>query len=859
VTRTAIGHLFTWGAGLDTPPGTYLDAPRAPGEGGSGLGALGFGGRALGGRGRLTGRRAELAVLDEALRETARGRGSFVLVTGEPGLGKTRLVQEARKLFLTRAGARGGMLPVWLEGRAASYASATPYGLYQQLLAGWIGVAADQPAAVLQPALERALRSATGGTELLGPLARMMGLPAGAELGRMGPEELQRTIFAALHSMISHLVAMGPAVLALEDLHWADPTSLHLTSHLARLAASGPLLVLATTRPGPDLAGIGEYGPVRQVALHPLPAGAQRELVLSLIGGPVSEDAFGTVLASAEGNPLFLEERLSSLLETKALRDDEGVWRLGETAGTDFPQVLERLVLSRVDRLSPAARDAVRAASVLGTDFSLPALTAVCAADEPPVAAVRELRSADLIHEADAMYRFRHALIKDAIYNSLPRAVRRQLHGRAAWALEAAAAGSAEAAAVLGGHFAAAGEDEHAVRYLQLAGDHATDVFANDEAVASYRAALAVSQEAGLYAKLANILWRVAQRDQARVAFEDALRVVDPEDILLRGHLLTRLGRLEIADNHYGSAAAAFAAAQELLGDSAPEHDDDVGVDRWLELTLDGRASLQALRGQPELALATLEMVRPVVEARGGPARIYSFNHVLSHARLIKNRHQVDETNIADMRKAADAAVEFGDEKDIGYATLFLGRALLLHGDLAEAQQHLERALALAERVGETILIEDSLVGLAILAVRRHDPATVATFTRRVAQTVKSGGVPWHHANLMACQVWLAWQEGRSADVIVLAGQIAELRARIDGEDLSYGWLYLWPLLAVRLDEDDVAAAAATGRQLLGPAQQRSSGEIEAALQAALAQDGPQATREALTAALALAREVGYC
>jgi DNA-binding SARP family transcriptional activator/tetratricopeptide (TPR) repeat protein len=848
VTRAAIGHLFTWGARSDSPAGTCLGAPRAPGDGELGLG----------GRGRLTGRKAEMDVVADALRAVMGGRGSFVLVTGEPGLGKTRLVEEGRKLFLARAG-RGGQLPVWLQGRGASYASVTPYGLYQQLLASWVGVAADQPPAVLQPALEQALSSAMGSTELLGPLARMMGLPAGAELGRIGPEELQRTIFAALRTMISRLVAARPAVLALEDLHWADPTSLHLTAHLAQLTASQPLLVLATSRPGPDLAGLGDFGPVRGITLRPLPAQAQRDLVLSLIGGQVSSEALDTVLASAEGNPLFVEERLSSLLETKALRNEDGTWVLAETAGTEIPQVLERLVLSRIDRLSPVARDVVRAAAVLGADFSLAALTAVCGMDEPPVAAVRELRASDLIHEAEAMYRFRHALIKEAIYNGLPRAVRRQLHGRAAWALEAATAGSPEVADILGIHFAAAGEDERAVRYLELAGDHATGIFANGEAIASYRGALSIAPDAGRYAKLASVLWRVALRAQAREAFEAALRVVDRKDILFRAHLLTRLGRLEVVDNHNESAASAFDAARVLLGDNVPTDGDDATLDQWLELMVDGIADLQALRGEPDLALATLETVRPVVEARGGPARVYSFYHVLAHARLIKNRQRADETDIANMRRSVAAAVEFGDEKDIGYATLFLGRTLMLYGDLTEARQHLETSLAIAERIGETIMIEDSLVALAVVALRRHDVAAVRTFTAKVPEAVKSVSVHWHHANLKACLVWLAWQDGRPADAFALTGQIEELNASIDGENLGYGWVYLWPLLAIRLDEDDVAAAAATARQLLDPAQQRLPDDIEAALRTAVAHGDPEVVREALTSALAMAAEQGYC
>ena len=109
----------------------------------------------MGGRAALIGRDAELRVLDTALRDAVEGRGSVVVLTGDAGLGKTRLVQECRKRFIAWVGAGSGRLPLWLEGRGASYASATPYGLYRQLVASWIGVAPDEPAARLQSALER--------------------------------------------------------------------------------------------------------------------------------------------------------------------------------------------------------------------------------------------------------------------------------------------------------------------------------------------------------------------------------------------------------------------------------------------------------------------------------------------------------------------------------------------------------------------------------------------------------------------------------------------------------------------------------------------------------------------------------
>ena len=198
-TRAAVEDVFEWGptevvtlvTGAKPLVGSYLEGPKARAPSRQ---------TRLGGRGPLVGRHSELSVLEAALRHTEGGRGSVVILVGEPGLGKTRLVQECRKRFIAWVGARSGRLPLWLEGRCASYASTTPYGLYQHLLASWVGVAPDQGEAVVGPALDRALTVLMGNKDLWPALARMMGLPGGAGLARMSPQELQRVTFGAMRA-----------------------------------------------------------------------------------------------------------------------------------------------------------------------------------------------------------------------------------------------------------------------------------------------------------------------------------------------------------------------------------------------------------------------------------------------------------------------------------------------------------------------------------------------------------------------------------------------------------------------------------------------------------------------------------
>jgi len=879
-TRAVIDHLFTWGGseevGSSAGPMTasYLDAPRARAAGRH---------RRLGGSAPLVGRQAEMAELGRALRDAVNGRGSVVVLTGEPGLGKTRLVHECRKLFMAWVGARSGRLPLWLEGRCASYASATPYGLYQQLVAGWVGVAPDQPDELLRPALERALTGLMGNANLLAPLGRMMGMPGGAGPDRLSAEELRRATFGAVRSLLVRLAAVGPTVIALEDLHWADPTSLRLTGEIAALPTGRPLLVLATTRPGADnevadswRRPAGAAQQARRVLLRPLPEDATEALAVSLMGDAASRDVLGAVLGGVGGNPLFLEERLFSLLETGALVREQGTWRLRGTPLSSLPQVLDRLVRSRIDRLSPAAQEAVRVASVLGTEFPRSLLAAVLPDGGALEPVIDELCASDLLHEmpgsGEPAFRFRHALIQEATYLGLVRAERRGLHGRAARAIEAAAGRLEEAAAVIGRHFAAAQDPERAAFYLEMAGDHATDAFANDEAVSSFQAAVALAPRqsgaslpagattARLHAKLANVLWRTGRWQEAGEAFRAALRVADHADTPLMAHLYTRLGRLEMTENRYDAAAEAFTAAGALLT-AHPLEMDDATADQWLELMVDGWASLHSRRYEPDRALAALDAARPVLAARGTPAREFAFYSTLTFQRLIRNRFGADETDIETRRKGLEAARRTGEEKDVGYATYFLGWTFWLRGELAQAQQHLERALAMAERIGETLLLRNSLLFLALTALRRHDVLAVRSLLRRAIAAAELIGSLDYVADTKPCQAWLAWQDRRPDDVIRLASEYEQTGPGTADSCARYRWVYLWPLIAARLAVGATAEAVAAGRRILGPTQQALPGELTAVLEAgcqAWDRGEPGLAVGQLSAALALAHQLHY-
>ena len=290
----------------------------------------------------------------------------------------------------------------------------------------------------------------------------------------------------------------------------------------------------------------------------------------------------------AGGNPLFIEERLSSLLETGALAREKAGWRIDPGVSVEIPEAIERLVRSRVDRLAPDPRQAIVAASVLGQDFATGALRAVTDLGGALESAVLALCSGGLLVELrngpETSYRFRHSLIQEATYKGLLRNDRQRLHARAAWDLEASSSGRLEeVASVLGHHFALAGETGRAVHYLEMAGDDAASAFANDEAVTSYRYALdllgregldptgpasdgTVKVESEIRSKMATVLLLTGRYSEASEMLEQALAGVDGGDRLQAARLHNRLGWTELDRHKYVVAAGAFEAASTRLG-----------------------------------------------------------------------------------------------------------------------------------------------------------------------------------------------------------------------------------------------------------------------------------------------------
>ena len=862
--------LFEWGPTEEVAcvPGAkplracYLERPKV-------RPAAQAGRRRLAGQVPIVGREVELHRIREALRDATLGKGSAVLISGEPGLGKTRIVQECRKVFMAWAGARSGRLPLWLEGRAASYSASRPYGLYQQLLSVWAGVALEENRGTVRAALLRSLKAIFGkdpDDEWTALILVAMGIDQRenkAVLAQLNAEQLQRATFEAVGAVVSRLISNGPTVLVLEDLHWADPTSLRLTEELCAVAKKGPLLLVMTSRPEPDpgvsaletnLATDPDMRLLR-LQLSPLPQDAERKLVTSLLGGGTPDDIVDAVSRGAEGNPLFIEERFSSLLETRALSRDEVGWHIDHGLSVQVPEALERIVRSRVDRLAIGPRQAIVAASVLGPEFDAGALSTVTDLGGSLGGAISELCASRLlveVHEGPGPYfRFRHSVIQEATYKGLLRGDRRRLHARAAWGLESSSSGRLEeAASQLGHHFAMAGEDGRAVHYLDMAGDHAASAYANDEAVASYRYVLdllgrgsvegtgisssaALKTETDTRLKLANVLLLVGRYSEASQTLREGLSVTRTGDRLNAPRLHNKLGWVELDRHTYDAAASEFEAASILLGDKAADSEVET-FDLWLQVH-QGLLHVHYWRDEPDKLAAVMTRIDSAFNAKNPPRRWQRhYLQALMLWQLAERRHRVDEEILENTRKYLQATEEFSEtvdigghplEVEIGWAVFCLGVCLVLYGDIEAGEERLTAALRIAERTGSAAMRALSVSYLNLAALRRNDTSAVALLAPQAMDAAYMASRPQYAATAKATLAWMAWKTGSLEEVEALAHSALVLWPA--GSWQPFHWVCLWPLIAVRLASGQVAEAVEAARQLLPAPQQRLPDELE--------------------------------
>jgi class 3 adenylate cyclase len=423
----------------------------------------------------LVGRTSETAELTKAAAALRAGRGGLVLVEGEPGIGKTRLLEWLRDEL--------GEDATWVEGHCASYGGQPLCHAPAEALRGWVGV---------EDVVRRGATLERLGLEpdALPYLASLLSVDDAAE---SVPAQFEAGLGDAYEAWLRGLAREQPVVLAMHDIHWADQCTLALVERLLKLIDDLPLLIAATSRPAADgsdqrfLARARlEHGErvveLRLGALGDSEAGA---LLSQLAPGELAPEASSELIAVAEGNPLYLEQLLRSLLESGGL-EARRTWALTSAPTAQLPIGLESLLVARIAALPRDARAVAQAAAVLGRTFAPTVLGLVSGVDDVEQNLTRLLR-ANIIQERRAIpnreYAFTHGLLQKAALSTLTRARRRELYRRIAAAHEREFSDSLDDhLELLAFYHARGGEFQRALEYLEQAANRATSLGARTQA-----------------------------------------------------------------------------------------------------------------------------------------------------------------------------------------------------------------------------------------------------------------------------------------------------------------------------------------------------------------------------------------
>jgi class 3 adenylate cyclase/tetratricopeptide (TPR) repeat protein len=440
----------------------------------------------------LVGRERELELLVERWRLAQAGSGGHIAVlTGQPGIGKSRTVS-ALRAQLER------------EGALAIGFHCSPFGVNSAFhpivgtLERVLGGRDDAPATRLDRL--QALVTGEYGRPLedVPLIASILSLPSEARFGvpPLTPEDRKRETIRALVELMEAIVRAGRRLVVVEDVHWADPSTLETLDVLLARVESMPVLVVLTLRPGFEWLWTVQAH-VSRLDLGRLTRQQSEALVSAVAGGlALPDELLDQIVEKTDGVPLFVEELTKSLLESGALTIEEGRYVFaGAPDDVAVPDTLRDSLMARLDRLGPA-KEVAQIGAVIGREFSYELLAAVSALPGQELEKqVARLRDSGLTIERgwlpEAMFTFKHALVRDVAYDSLLRRRRKELHGTIARVLEERWPETAERAPEqLARHYTAAGEDEVAVGYWERAGRLALDRFALAEAVAHLSAGL---------------------------------------------------------------------------------------------------------------------------------------------------------------------------------------------------------------------------------------------------------------------------------------------------------------------------------------------------------------------------------
>jgi predicted ATPase/class 3 adenylate cyclase len=455
----------------------------------------------------LVGRDMEMSRLEALAKQLATGRGGVLLMAGETGMGKTRLLNEFRTQVADGA--------LWLEGQCLSYGGEVSYLPFVEMLREWLGVEEGDAEVAVRTKLRAKLSGLLGWRmdRVLPFLGRLLSVKldpdAEEQLSALSRGARAAEIRHAYTTWVEALAYEKPVVLALDDLHWADSSTRELAEELLALTDRAPVLLFAALRPEPTSQGwafrvkvLADYPHrVMELPLRPLTNEPAEELSRALLPKEAFEPSVTkAILARAEGNPLYIEELLRALVESGGL-ENRRQWTMSMSAASIIPAALENLLVARIDNLPAGARRLAQYAAVMGRNFLARVLEVVYASPDMEDNLALLLR-AQIVREVrrypELEFTFGHGMLQEAALSTLTLEARRDLYTKIAAAYEDLFAESLDdRLESLAFYYYRSNEKAKALHYLERAAVKAATLDETARARDLYERALKVAKRLG--------------------------------------------------------------------------------------------------------------------------------------------------------------------------------------------------------------------------------------------------------------------------------------------------------------------------------------------------------------------------
>jgi class 3 adenylate cyclase/tetratricopeptide (TPR) repeat protein len=695
----------------------------------------------------FVGRRRELGVILDCLKRVRAGRGQVVVLVGEAGVGKSRLLYEFRRAVREE--------PVTvLEGKCVSYGKGIPYLPVLDVLKGICQIEEGDNPLQIREKVEQLLRQKAPDLVPLVPFLLDL-LSVSVEdpaFHSLDAKEKRARTFEAIRALMLREVERQPLILVIEDLHWADRTTEEYLKFLADGIEGSPILLFLTFRSEHTFLS-GELPHVTRIVLDVF-SDVEAEAMVGLLLGDreIPPPLTRVILGKGEGNPLFLEEITTALLQRGTIVSKNGSATpvVGGPA-IRIPDSIQDIIRARIDRLEDNAKRTLQTAAVIGREFSLRLLTQAAQMEGEVQRHLEQLKQLEFIYEKrffpEMEFTFKHTLTQDVAYESLLVHRRRELHGVIARAMEEIFADRLEEhSPVLAYHYVRGHEAAKATDYLVRAGDRAMRLYANAEAAVHYTEALAqvekqpeslrqAEQRVDVVMKLCGVSGSSAdfQRDLGNLA--GALSVAERiGDRRRQSQVLYWVGRTHYVLGHVAPgiehAERALTIADELGDDSLAAMPVNLLGRSYFVMSdfkkacpiLERNSSqLERIGNRVEAATAyaglgwSLAMIgrfdRALQAADRGLAIAQEIGHLPTEAACYHYRACTRfprgewSQAIEDIRRAQAAAERTGDSFRAYLTTGFLGGFLVMTGEHDAGVEILERTFQAAERLGTTLFL----------------------------------------------------------------------------------------------------------------------------------------------------------